>query len=133
MARESTFEIDVLIPKGCSGDFRGIGLVEVLWKAVTSLMNQGLMAVIKFHDVLHRFWEGRGTGTAALEVNLLQHLTVMREEVLFEVFLDLQKAYGALDRDRCLEILEAFGVGPRVIKLLLMYWYRLTMVARSGR
>ena len=35
--------------------------------------------------------------TAALEAKLLQQLTSMRGEVLFEVFLDLQKAYGALN------------------------------------
>ena len=29
----------VLIPKGMSRDFRGTELVEVLWKALTSLLN----------------------------------------------------------------------------------------------
>ena len=38
---------------------------------------------------------GRGTGTAALEAKVLQKLTVMREAVLSEVFLDLWKAYNA--------------------------------------
>ena len=28
------------------------------------------------------------------------------------IFLDLHKAYDALDRSRCLEILEGYGVGP---------------------
>ena len=46
-------------------------MVEVLWKTVTSLLNQRLMEAIKFHDVLHRFRAGRGTGTAALEAKLL--------------------------------------------------------------
>ena len=56
----------------------------------------------------------------------------MREGVLYEVFLDLQKAYDALDWDRCLKILAAYGVGPRVIRLLWKYWARLTMVASTG-
>ena len=38
---------------------------------------------------------GWGTGTAALEAKVLQKLTVMREAVLSEVFLDLWKAYNA--------------------------------------
>ena len=29
------------------------------------------------------------------------------------IFLDLHKAYDALDRDRCLEILEGYRMGPR--------------------
>ena len=48
------------------------------------------------------------------------------------IFLDLHKAYDALDRYRCLEILEGYGVGPQARKLLQTYWQRLTMVARAG-
>ena len=36
----------------------------------------------------------------------------MREEVLYMIFLDLHKAYDALDMSRCLKILEGYGVGP---------------------
>ena len=56
----------------------------------------------------------------------------MREEVLCVIFLDLHKAYDALDRSRCLEILEGYGVGPQARRLLQSYWRRLTMVARAG-
>ena len=38
----------------------------------------------------------------------------------------------ALDRSRCLEILEGYGVVPRARRLLQTYWRRLTMVARAG-
>ena len=44
-----------------------------------------------FHDVLHRFQEGEGTGTATLDTKLLKQFIVMREAVLFEVFLYLRK------------------------------------------
>ena len=48
------------------------------------------------------------------------------------IFLDLHKAYDALDRSRCLEILEGYGVGPRSRQLLRTYWGKMTMVARAG-
>ena len=48
------------------------------------------------------------------------------------IFLDLTKAYDALDRSRCLEILEGYGVGPSARRLLTTYWRRLTMVAIAG-
>ena len=48
------------------------------------------------------------------------------------IFLDLHKAYDALDRSRCLEILEGYVVGPRSRRILQTYWRRLTMVERSG-
>ena len=56
----------------------------------------------------------------------------MKEEVLYVIFLDLHKAYDALDRYRILEILEGYGVGPRARRLLRTYWEKSTMVARAG-
>ena len=56
----------------------------------------------------------------------------MREEVLYEIFLDLRKTYDALDRDRCLDILGAYGVGPWSIRLIVRHWDRLKMVSRAG-
>ena len=38
-----------------NGNSRGIGLVEVLWKMVTEIMNFFLMVVIQFHNTLHSF------------------------------------------------------------------------------
>ena len=49
------------------------------------------------------------------------------------IFLDLTKAYDALDRSRSLEILKGYGVGGKVRKILREYWERTTMVARAGR
>ena len=66
------------------------------------------------------------------EAKLLQQLAALREEVLYVIFLGLIKAYNALDRSRCLEILEGYGVGPNARRLLTNYWRRLTMVARAG-
>ena len=91
-----------------------------------------LTTAITYHDALHGFRAGRGTGTATLEANLLQQLATMREEVLYVIFLDLTKAYDALDRSRILEILEGYGVGPRARQLLRAYWGKSMMVAPAG-
>ena len=76
--------------------------------------------------------KGRGTGTATLEAKLLQQLAAMREKVLYVIFLDLTKAYDALDMSRCLGILEGYGFGPGARRLQQNYWRRLTMAARAG-
>ena len=107
-----------------------IGLVEVMWKVVAVVLNRRFTSSITFHDVLHGFRAGHGTGTATLEAKLIQQLASMSEEVLYVIFLDLTKAYDALDRCRCLDILEGYGVGPSARRLLTTYWLRLTMVAR---
>ena len=120
-----------MIPKG-KKDYRGIGLVEVMWKVVAAILNLRFTASITYYDPLHGFRAGHGTGTAALEPKLLQQMAALREEVLYVIFLDLHKAYDALDRSRCLEILEGYGVGPKSRRLLTKYWRRLIMVARAG-
>ena len=71
-----------------------------------------LMASTTFHDFLHGFRAGCGTGTITLEAKLLQQLATLRKEVLYMIFLDLHKTYDALDRSRCLEILEGYSIGP---------------------
>ena len=48
-----------------------------------------------------------------------QQLADLREEVMYVIFLDLRKAYDALDRSRCLGILERYSVGPQARRLPL--------------
>ena len=56
----------------------------------------------------------------------------MREAVLHEIYLDLQKAYDALDWKMCLEILAVYGVVPRALHLLRECWVWITMIAKAG-
>ena len=131
LAEEAMWQAVVLITKWKT-DYQGIGLVEVLWKVMAAILNHRLASSITFHVFLHGFRAGCGAGTATLEAKLLQQTPALREEVLYVIFLDLHKAYDALDRSRCLEILEVYGVGPRSRRLLQTYWRRLTMVAQAG-
>ena len=87
----------MFLPKG-GGEYRGIGLLEPLWKCIEILMDQRLQ-VINFHDSLHGFLSGRGTGTATIEVKLAQQLAYLEQQPLFGIFVDLKKAYNAMDRE----------------------------------
>ena len=131
IAEEAAWQAVVLIPKG-GGYYRGIGLVGVIWKGVALILNRRLTADITYHDYLHGFQAGRGTGTATLKVKLLRQVAVLREAILHAIFLDLHKANDAFDRFRCLDILEEYDVGPRSLRLLRRYSERLKMVARAG-
>ena len=102
-------------------DYRGIGLVEVMQKVVAAILNRRFTASITYHNLLHGFRSGRGTGTATLETKLLQQLATLREEVLYAILFDLHKAYDAFDRSRCLEILEGYGIGTWARNLLKQY------------
>ena len=81
LAEEETWQAVFLIPKG-EKDCQGIGLVEVMWKVVAAILNRRFTSSITYHNALHGFRAGRGTGTATLKANLLQQLAAMREEVL---------------------------------------------------
>ena len=72
----------VLILKVGDKDFRGIGLVEFLWKTTTGVINLRLTTSILYHDSLHGFRAARGMRTAILENNPLHHLISMKEAVL---------------------------------------------------
>ena len=131
LAEEASWQAVVLIPKG-GGDYRGIGLVEVMWKAMAVILNRRFTASITYHDFLQGFWAGRGAGTATLEFKLIQHIADFREAVPHAIYLDLHKAYDSLDSSRCLDILEGYGVGTRDLCLLRRYWERLKMVEQAG-
>ena len=55
----------VLIPKG-NGEFVVIGLVKVLWKALSGVINRQIGVVVQFHNVLHGFRASWGMGNASL-------------------------------------------------------------------
>ena len=58
----------ILLPKR-GGNFHGVGLLDPFWKGVEVLMDKQL-AKDEFHDCLHGFLGGRGTGAAITEVKL---------------------------------------------------------------
>ena len=69
--QELEWTVLVLIPK-VTTDTRVIGLLETLCKVVEALIDTRLCASLQLHDVLHELLDGRGTGTAIIELNLAQ-------------------------------------------------------------
>ena len=66
----------VLIRK-VKGDYRGIDLVEVIWKLMADILNRRLTASVTYRNFIHIFQAVCGTGTATLETNLLQQLAAL--------------------------------------------------------
>ena len=93
----------VLLPKG-NGDYRGIGLLEISWKVIESIINRRIASKVEFHNALHGFRARRDMGTACIEAKLLQQLSKMVQTTLHFIFLDLRKAYDTVDRERLLEL-----------------------------
>jgi hypothetical protein len=73
---------------------------------------------IELHDSLYGCCSKRWTGTAIIEVKLAQQLLYLKLKQFYGVFLDLWKAFGAMDRERSIMLLEGYGAGPRMIWLI---------------
>ena len=78
----------VLVLKG-KGEYRDIGLVEVMWKVCLVVVNCRLKMSVGMHAALHGSKEGRGTRKTTLESNMDQHLAGIARKPLFQVFLDI--------------------------------------------
>ena len=62
-----------------------------------------------------------------------QQLYGIVNEPLFQVFLDVRKAYNSPDGGRCLEILRGYGLGLNLDRLLTHYWERQRIVPKAGK
>jgi hypothetical protein len=51
---------------------------------------------------------------------------------LYQIYVDLKKSYDALDREQMLEILAAYEVGPRMLRLQKHFWDTAKLVCRTG-
>ena len=77
---------------------------------------------IGFHDCLHRFLSGWGTGTVTTWVNLTQQFTYLEQAPLYGIFIDLWKAYNAMDGDCCIYVMREYGVPPNIWRLVQFFW-----------
>ncbi len=90
------------------------------------------MDSIELHDSLHGYRNKRETGTAIIEAKLAQQLLYLELKPFYGVFLDLRKAFNAMDWERCIMLLEGYGAGPLMIRLICGYWRNAIMVCRAA-
>ena len=105
--------------------------MEPIWKVVEIIMDKRLH-VIEFHDALHGSVFKRGTGTAIIEAKLAQQYAYRNQTPFYEIFIDLRKAFDTVDRDRCLEILQEYGVGPKMLHLIKHFWDHAQLTCRAS-
>ena len=68
-----------------------------------------------------------------IEATLEQQLAGILHKQVFQVYIDVRKAYNSLDRGICMEIPREYGLGPRLQRLLQQYWDGQRLVTKSGR
>jgi hypothetical protein len=67
-----------------------------------------------------------------MEVKLNQQLAWVDQAPLYQIYLDLKKAYDTLNQTGCLEILAGYGVGPNLLPLQKQFWSDAKIVCCSG-
>ena len=85
-------------------------------------MNNRLWNKITLHNELHGFRQGRGTGNATIEANLAQKLAGIFHKPLFQVFIDVWKAYNSLYIGIYMKIIRVCDLGTNLQRLLQRYW-----------
>jgi hypothetical protein len=65
---------------------------------------------------------------AKLQMQLASYLC----QPLYQIFLDLSKAYDTLDRDCTMSILEAYGLGRHVRSIICAVWDAELIIPKSG-
>ena len=86
---------------------------------------------VMLYDALHGFRAGRCAGIATLEAKLAQQLVGISHKPLFQIFLDVRKAYDSLDRGRCMEILRGYVMVQNTARLISHHWDSLTFVPEA--
>ena len=86
---------------------------------------------IQFHSGIHSFRHKRGTGTCILEAKLDMQLASYLCQPLYQIYLDLTKAYDTLDCMRTLSLLKAYGLGPNTRSLIQSVWEWELLVPKS--
>ena len=104
----------VVIPKDDKCGVRGIGLLESIHKLVSQIINIRMGNTIEFCDDVHGFRRKRGCHTAIGETKLKMQIAACEFDTIYQIFLDIRKAYDYIARNCVLLLLEKYGVGPNV-------------------
>jgi hypothetical protein len=91
------------------------------------------LEVCALHDSLHGCCSGQGVGTAVIDVKLTQQLDHIEQAPFNGVFVDLKKAFDAMDWEQCLLILERHGMGSNMCRLIHHFWDEATNVGQASR
>ena len=125
---------DVLGSDGVNPERRGgswgIRLLEPIWKVLERVMDFWLEN-ISLHYSLHACLAEQGTGMRIIEATLAQQLAHLEQEPIFGVFVNLKKAFDAMDQGRYLAILALHGVGPQMLRLIHNFWEMATNICRA--
>jgi Reverse transcriptase (RNA-dependent DNA polymerase) len=117
----------VLIQKGVQDQYQCIALLEVIYKLVLAIINQRMSQEIQYHQAVHGFRQGYGTGTAIMEAKLRMQLVKRTTNSLCFTFL-----ISKMRMTRTIQILKGYGIGRNVIHFIEKIWDMDTVVPKHS-
>lgn len=127
-----SFGILVIIPKDDEGGVRGIGLLETIRKLISNIINLRIAKAVEFDEYVHGSRRKRGTYTAIGERKMKMQMAVCESTTLYQVYLDLKKAYDSVDRKKVMWVLEKYRVGPNLRRYINEVWKNQRYILRQG-
>ena len=112
--------------------YRDIALVETIYKLCSSVINHCMCHNVGWHNGIHRFREGQGCTTTIMEAKHLAEKVKSNGKILYEAFLDLTKAYDAVDQERLFILLHDYGLRSRCQAGLQGTWMDSVLVPKKG-
>ena len=112
----------VIMPKDDVGGKRGLGLLETLHKLNSQITNLRMANAIIFSQDVHGFRRQRGTFTAIGEAKLRMQMATCKSKTIYQIYLDLSKAYDSIDRNRIKHMLRKCEVGPNLMNYIEKVW-----------
>ena len=111
---------------------RGIGLLEVIQKLVSTIINLRMTNAICFCKVVHGFQKQQGCFTAMGDSKLLIKRAACNGKTIYQIFLDLRKAYKFIHWPQVMALLLKYGVGPRIQRYIKTIWDNQTFFLRQS-
>jgi Reverse transcriptase (RNA-dependent DNA polymerase) len=103
-----SYSVVVLMSKPENQGFRGIALLETIYKIISMIIHIQLTMTVKLHKAIHGFRANHGTGKATMLVKLLMQKAQRQSNSIYMVFFDIKKAYDTLVTHRR-QIKQRFG------------------------
>jgi Reverse transcriptase (RNA-dependent DNA polymerase) len=123
----------VLVPTPGNKGFRGIALLVTIYKIMSMIIHRRLTSTINLHESIHGFCTQRGTGTAITNIKLLMQSIQRDINPMYMIFLDMKKAYDSVDRERILQLLQQYGVGPNICNIIEQIWRNDKLIPKQNK
>ena len=99
-------------------NYRGISLMSVVGKVFARILNERekLVTADKVMDEQGGFRAGRGSNDQIFAVKQLVEKSTEKDKKIYMAFVDLEKAYDNVSREKLWKVLDEYGVKGRLLK-----------------